>query len=289
MLVLTNPRAGRGGQTPVDLLRRRLRERDLRVVEMAAPDCAALRAAGAVVACGGDGTAHLALQHVVHTDVPLALLPTGTGNDAARALGVPRDPVLVADTVADVVAGRVPPTVVDTAEVTTADGAVAAYLTVLCAGFDSRVLERIARTGARSGRTLYLRSVLAELRSFRPVSYRVELDGAVQELDAMLVAVGNGSSYGGGMRICPAARLDDGLLDVMLLRHLTRRRLLRLMPTVYRGTHVRRPEVTTHRAQTVTIEARDQVAYADGERLGPLPVTVRAQPGSLRVIGATTA
>lgn len=241
-----------------------------------------------MVACGGDGTAHLVLQRLAGTPTPLAVLPTGTGNDGARALEAPTDGIGLADAVGDLLDGIVVSRTVDTAEAVTADGTRRSYLTVLCCGFDSRVLERIARTGARSGTTLYLRSALAELRSFRPIRYRVTLDEVTTELDAMLVAVGNGASYGGGMRVCPDAVLDDGRLDVMTLAHLSRRRLLRLLPTVYRGTHVRHPEVRVQTAGTVRVEADAQIAYADGERLGALPVTVRVRPGSLRVIGPRT-
>lgn len=128
--------------------------------------------------------------------------------------------------------------------------------------------------------------MLAELAAFRPFPYRITLDGgAVREVEATLVAVGNGSSYGGGMRICPGADLTDGLFDVTIVGDCRRRTLLRVFPKVYRGTHIDHPKVTVLRAAKVEIAAAGVSGYADGERLGELPLTARCVPGALRLIG----
>ncbi|HET8971361.1 MAG TPA: diacylglycerol kinase family protein, partial [Candidatus Nanopelagicales bacterium] len=249
-----------------------------------------VRAPAVLLACGGDGTVHQALQHVVGTGIPLAIAPFGTGNDSANCLGLPADPVAVAETVA---AARADPRryvrIVDTGQVVTADGQERAFLAVLSSGFDSVVNVRANAMTWPRGRARYLRAILAELTVFTPVRYEVTLDrGLPGERSfarrGMLVAVGNGPSYGGGMRVCPAARLDDGLLDVTFLAELPIRTFLRVFPTVYRGTHVRRSEVLTATARTVELAAAGQVAFADGEPVGPLPVTVRARPRSLRVV-----
>jgi diacylglycerol kinase (ATP) len=142
-----------------------------------------------------------------------------------------------------------------------------------------------------SGQARYLRAILAELRVFKPVPYTMVLDegtdGEVRvERRGMLVAVGNGTSYGGGMRVCPGALIDDGLLAVTFLGELSTPTFLRVFPTVYKGTHVERPEVTEHVARSVTLDAPGQVAYADGERIGPLPVAVRVEPGAVRLLVA---
>ena len=100
----------------------------------------------------------------------------------------------------------------------------------------------------------------------------------------MLVAVGNGTQYGGGMKVCPGALPDDRLLSVTFLDELPTTRFLRVFPSVYKGTHVTRPEVHEHTGVTVTLDAPGQVAYADGERLGPLPVQVSVQPASVRLL-----
>ncbi|HEX5566806.1 MAG TPA: sphingosine kinase, partial [Streptomyces sp.] len=161
---------------------------------------------------------------------------------------------------------------------------------VLASGFDSRVNDRGNRMRWPSGRLRYDLALLAELAGLRTVPYRLTLDdGPVREIEATLVAVGNGPSYGGGMRICGDARLDDGLLDVTVVGECSRTTLLRVFPRVYRGTHLSHPSVTVHRVAKVTLETtgRETVTgYADGEPLGPLPLTVEAVPGAVRVLAA---
>jgi diacylglycerol kinase (ATP) len=117
----------------------------------------------------------------------------------------------------------------------------------------------------------------------RPRHYSLDLDGKKFEVDANLVAVANGESLGGGMRICPDASLTDGQLDIAWLAPVTRRRFLQLFPKVFSGTHVGEPEVTIRRARHVRLDSPDIVAYADGERVGPLPVEIEVVPEAVRV------
>ncbi|MEW2049600.1 diacylglycerol kinase [Streptomyces sp. NPDC005476] len=236
---------------------------------------------GALIAVGGDGLAHLALQAVAGTRTPLGLVAAGTGNDLARALGLPvRDPAGAARLVADALKG---------ARIRAIDLGRAGdrwFGTVLASGFDSRVNDRGNRMRWPAGRVKYDLAMLAELAAFRPFPYRITLDdGAVREVEATLVAVGNGSSYGGGMRICPGADLADGLFDVTVVGECSRTTLLRVFPKVYRGTHVGHPAVSVHRAAKVEIAAAGVSGYADGERLGALPLTARCVPGAVRVVG----
>ncbi|WP_084958359.1 diacylglycerol kinase [Thermoactinospora rubra] len=229
----------------------------------------------ALVAFGGDGLVHLAVQAVAGTDVPLGVIPAGTGNDIAAALGLPcRDPLAAAE----VVLGM-RPRVVDAAR-----AGQEWFAGVVCCGFDSRVNERANRLAWPRGTAKYLVALAQELRSFRPVPFRLTLDGEVVEQEAMLVAVGNTRSYGAGMRICPGARPDDGLLDVTVLGAVPTGQFLRTFPRVYRGTHVTHPRVMTRRVRSVRLEAPDVVAYADGERLGPLPLSCEVVPGALTVL-----
>ncbi|MEV5795367.1 diacylglycerol kinase [Streptomyces sp. NPDC052192] len=234
---------------------------------------------GALVAVGGDGMANLALQAVAGTDTPFGLLPVGTGNDFARALGLPlRAPAAAARLTAEVLKedrlrsvdlGRV-------------DGTW--FGTVLASGFDSRVNDRGNRMRLPVGRFRYDLAMLAELAAFRPFAYRLTLDdGETREIEATLVAVGNGSSYGGGMRICPGADLGDGLFDVTVVGNCGRATLLTVFPKVYRGTHVDHPVVTVHRAARVELVAAGVTGYADGEPLGALPLTAECIPGAVRV------
>ncbi|MGW1023361.1 diacylglycerol kinase [Streptomyces sp. NPDC002577] len=236
---------------------------------------------GALIAVGGDGMASLALQAVAGTRTPLGIVAVGTGNDFARALGLPvRDPAAAGRTVAealkddrvrDIDLGRV-------------DGTW--FGTVLASGFDSRVNDRGNRMRLPAGRFKYDLAMVAELAAFRPVPYKITLDGgAVHEVEATLVAVGNGSSYGGGMKICAGADLADGLFDVTVVGDCSRRTLLRVFPRVYKGTHLEHPKVTVHRAARVELAADGVTGYADGEPLGPLPCVAECVPGAVRILG----
>nr|WBO76940.1 diacylglycerol kinase [Streptomyces sp. SBE_14.2] len=236
---------------------------------------------GALVAVGGDGMANLALQAVAGTRTPLGLVAVGTGNDFARALGLPvRDPAAAGRTIADALKG---------ARIRDIDlGQVGDrwFGTVLASGFDSRVNDRGNRMRWPTGRLKYDLAMLAELAAFRPFPYRITLgDGDVREVEATLVAVGNGSSYGGGMRICPDADPTDGLFDITIVGDCSRATLLRVFPSVYKGGHVGHPKVTVVRATRVEIAADNITGYADGERLGALPLAARCVPGAVRVVG----
>ncbi len=236
---------------------------------------------GALIAVGGDGMANLALQAVVGTGTPLGLVAVGTGNDFARALGMPlREPAAAGRMIADALkCGRVRD--IDLGRV-----GERWFGTVLASGFDSRVNDRGNRMRLPAGRFRYDLAMVAELAAFRPFPYRITLDGGdVREVEATLVAVGNGSSYGGGMRICPGADLTDGLFDVTVVGDCGRGTLLRVFPTVYRGSHVDHPKVTVFRAARVELAAAEITGYADGEPLGPLPLTARCVRGAVRVVG----
>ncbi|PWI08169.1 diacylglycerol kinase [Streptomyces sp. NWU339] len=236
---------------------------------------------GALIAVGGDGMVNLALQAVVGTGTPLGLIAVGTGNDFARSLGMPlREPAAAGRMIADALkCGRVRD--IDLGRV--GDRWFGA---VLASGFDSRVNDRGNRMRLPAGRFKYDLAVVAELAALRPIPYRITLDdGEVREIEATLVAVGNGASYGGGMRICPGADLTDGLFDVTVVGDCGRARLLRVFPTVYRGTHVHLPEVSVFRASRVELAAEEVTGYADGEPVGPLPLTARCVRGAVRVVG----
>jgi diacylglycerol kinase (ATP) len=291
--VLANPTAGRGlhgDLLPTVLDRLAAAGRTLRLLEadtpaqaQAACHDAVADGAAALVTLGGDGTVHLALQAVAGTPVAFGPVPAGTGNDFAVDTGFPADPLAAVDTITAALAqGRTRP--VDLARMTGPDGADRWYGAVLAAGFDAIVNERANRMRWPRGRRRYDLAILVELARLRPRRYLLRLDGVEQELDAVLVAVGNCASYGGGMRICPAANPTDGLLDVVVGGRFDRRELMRVKPRIYQGTHVEHPLVRSYRAKTVELAAEGITGYADGERCTPLPVTVTAVPGAVRLL-----
>lgn len=233
----------------------------------------------AVVVVGGDGTISLAAQQLAGTGVPLGVIPTGTGNDFAVDLGVPqREPELAADIVD---AGSI--RTVDLARVTRADGTSQVYTTVLASGFDSAVNDRANRMRWPRGESRYTVALLQEFVFLKPLPFTMHVDDVHVDGPFVLAAVGNTRTYGGGIPICPGARADDGVLDVTVVRPRGRLHLLRLLPTVYKGTHVELPEVETYRGSTIRLEAPGVTAYADGDPIAALPITIDVEPGGLTV------
>ena len=283
--LLVNPTSGKGrGARAGTEAAARLREHGAQVdvivgetgadaSELAAR--AVARGYDALVAVGGDGMVHLVLQAVAGTGTPLGIVPAGSGNDFARLLGIEAHAYTAA---ADVVAAG---------KVRTVDAGRVGdrwFAGVLSSGFDSNVNERANRMRWPRGAMRYNVAIVAELRVFHAVPFRIRLDGELIEREAMLVAVGNGTSYGGGMQVAPSALVDDGLLTVTVLGKLGKLEFLRVFPTVYKGTHVNHPAVSVHTARTVELEAPGVVAYADGEYVQPLPCTATCVAGALQVL-----
>jgi diacylglycerol kinase (ATP) len=288
-----NPAAGRDrGRRSVPRVRDALEASGLRVtvhVSTSAADALAIaraaRAAGhGLVACGGDGTVRDLAGVCADTDGVLAVVPTGSGNDFARQLGIPRGDVDAA--VALVEGGH--ERVVDLGRARTADGASAWFTTAANAGFDAEANRWANTVTWTHGNPLYVLAVLRTLRNYRPTRLQVTVDGRVRVMAAWLVAVANTRTYASGMMIAPDAAIDDGRLDVCVVGDVSRAEFLKTFPSVYRGGHVRHPMVTMRRGTRVTIASDDPAAplelWASGERVGPLPADVTVVPGALRVI-----
>ncbi|MBM6405803.1 YegS/Rv2252/BmrU family lipid kinase [Phycicoccus sp. CSK15P-2] len=289
--VLVNPTSGRntGRRVGLEALTL-LRAAGADVVDLSAADArgalehgraaVADRSVDALVVVGGDGMVHLGANLVAGTDVPLGIVAAGTGNDIARELGLPVQDA--AEAVERVLEGRTRR--VDAARHVAPSGEQRWFVGVLAGGFDAVVNERANGWSWPKGAMRYNLAILRELPVFRPIPYVLDLDGDRVETDAMLVAVGNGPSYGGGMRVTPGARFDDGLLDVLVLHRIPVPEFLRVFPSVFRGEHVTHPAVEVRRAARVRLEATGIVSYADGERYAPLPVSLEAVPGVLTVL-----
>ena len=239
---------------------------------------------GAVVAVGGDGTAHAALQAVAGTTTPLGLVAAGTGNDLALALGVPTDPGAAVRALADDLrAGEAPR--IDAGRVGDRW-----WATVLCCGFDSAVTDRANRLRWPRGPRRYDVAILAELARLRPYAMTLRLDdGEPRTLPATMIAVGNTAWYGGGLQICPGADPADGLFDITVVGALTRRELVRSRPQLAAGTHVHNPSVSVFRAARIELACPGVTTWADGEPVAPLPVVAECVPGALTVVGARRA
>lgn len=227
--------------------------------------------ASGLIAVGGDGLLHMAIQVAVENNLPLATIPAGTGNDFVRTLGwnpeKPLDPLWAAL--------NQTPLLIDLGNI---DGEY--FGAVASTGFDSLVNERANRMKWPKGPAKYNVAMALELPKFKPKKYRFKIDGKNYEREAMLIAAGNGRSYGGGMLVCPDADMHDGQLDLMILNPVSKREFVRIFPSVYEGKHIEHPMVEIIRAKSITIEA-DAICYADGERIGPLPAHIFALESAL--------
>ena len=224
-----------------------------------------------LLSIGGDGLFHLLLQLAIEFKVPLAITPGGTGNDFYRTLGwFDHD---LTDYLEHLSSRQ--PTLVDVGVV---DGEY--FGAVLSSGFDSVVNERANRMKWPTGPAKYNIAIALELPKFKAIEFKIFADEKVLEVEAMLIAIGNGRSYGGGMQVCPDADLHDGLFDIMILHPVSKLEFIKVFPTVYKGTHIKHPQVEVIRAKRIRIES-SAIAYADGERIGQLPVQVESLPQSL--------
>ncbi|MGW4356693.1 diacylglycerol/lipid kinase family protein [Nocardia sp. NPDC004582] len=241
----------------------------------------------AVVAAGGDGLVGVVLQALVGTGVPLGLIPGGTGNDLARELGVPDDTTVAVATILD---GRTRAIDLGTVE-TEESGRAIWFATVTGTGLDARVTLRANALRWPNGPLRYTVAALLELAGKLAVPYRIELtgspdhpDGTVLELDAVMVAVGNTRTYGGGMLITPDAKIDDGLLDLTVVGAMSRLEMLRLLPTLSSGKRIDHPAAVQYQAREIRLTAPGAPATADGDPAGLLPALFRAHPGALDVL-----
>jgi YegS/Rv2252/BmrU family lipid kinase len=234
-------------------------------------------AAGEVaVAFGGDGLISAVAGALSDSDGVVGILPGGRGNDICRVLGIPLKPVPACGVLASGVVRRL-----DLGE---ADGRT--FAGIASCGFDS-VVNRIANeTTVVRGSPVYGLALLRALPSWQAAGFEVSLDGGeVRRFTGYSVAAANSRQFGGGMRLAPDASLTDGLLDVVIIEDMSKRRFLRLAPTVFSGRHLRYREVSVLRAREVHIGATEPFTlYADGEAIASLPVTVRVLPAAVRMI-----
>lgn len=230
-----------------------------------------------VAAVGGDGMVAFVAQGVLGTEAALGIVPAGTGNDLAANLGYTRrKPMDACDVLAFGPVRRI--------DVGRIEGG-RAFLCVAGGGFDSEVNRAANRIRRLRGTAVYLVAVIKTLRSFEPARFSLTLDDRQRSFDGFFVAVGNAASYGGGMRITPDAKLDDGVFDVCIVHAMSRPALLGQLPRLFTGGHVRHKAVEIARARRVRIETdRPLYLYADGEEVGPLPVTLTVDPAALDVV-----
>lgn len=299
LTLVVNPSSGRGraGRVLPDVVARLRAVRpdaDLEVVATtgyghAREACATVvdeaRTAGgtrALLVMGGDGMAHLGINACAATDVPLGVLPAGTGNDFCRGAGLPFRLDAAIEALARHDVSRI-----DLSRLTgpQIDAGQCHVGSVVSSGYDARVNRHANHMPQRLGSLAYGWAALAELAAFHPLDHRLDLDGVRREQPAMFVAIGNAGVFGGGMHVCPDARVDDGWLDVTIVHPVSRATLLRLLPLMYSGRFRRHPAVETLRARRVGVEGEHLLVMGDGEELGAAPFEVACDPASLTLLG----
>ena len=229
-----------------------------------------------VVAFGGDGFIHEIIQHVVPREIPLGVIPCGTGNDFARSIGVHR---LSLSQQLDLIVHN------DAQRIDLGRVGEVWFAAILSSGFDALVNERANGMRWPRGRMRYNIAMLEKIVDLRAHSYRIRMDENHFDVEATLVTVANGPSYGGGMKICPDAKVDDGLFDVMVLAQVSRIELLKVFPRVYSGKHVGHPAVTIYRCQEIEIKGSGS-SFADGEPISSLPFSAQCVSNALKVWAA---
>ncbi len=288
MLILAiNPASGRGrAQRQAKLASEYFRSRDIDVREIEGRSlqdfreklliCLDSEEVSGVIALGGDGFMHEIIQHLVSRDIPLGVIPCGTGNDFARSIGVFDLPftrqleLIEKHDATHIDLGRVQDQW---------------FAAILSSGFDALVNDRANSMRWPRGRMRYNIAMIEKLIALRPHSYRIRVDERYLEVQATLVTVANGSSYGGGMKVCPDASINDGLFDVMVLGRVSRIELLKVFPKVYRGGHVGHPAVTFYRCNEIDIDGSGS-SFADGEPIAQLPLRAKCVSAALKVWAA---
>jgi len=295
--LLVNPTAARGaarahhpvikaeferlGLEVVDLTSRSIEE-----AEAKARMAIAHQQIDALVVAGGDGMVHLGVNLVTDAKIPLGIIACGTGNDSARALGLPVGDVVWATQIA---ADHIDKTRRVDVGLVENDRGRFFFFGSISAGFDALVNARANRWKFPKGPSRYKFAMFRELAAFKKLRYKLIVDGEYHEIDAMLCAVTNVEGYGGGMKVTPDARPDDGELDLFIVHKISRRELIKIFPSVYTGGHVGHPAVEIVRVKNVEIDSGKTPAFADGESAGHSPLKISVVPAGLEILGPTPA
>jgi diacylglycerol kinase family enzyme len=262
---VVNPAAG-AGTAPAVVIRL---ARSLR--ELGAEVRVAYSRGEAVLAVGGDGLAGAVAAALAGTDTELGVVPAGRGNDLARAVPPPGAAGLL----------TAPSRAVDVAD---ANGRV--VVGSVCCGLDAAANEAADRWRLPRRPIAYRVAALGVLARWRPVDYDLVVDGEPTRLRGHTVVVANSPWYGGALRVAPAAKLDDGWLDLVTVGEMARRRIVPVLAAMRHGTHVDLPGIDSRPIREITIDTSRRIPlHADGEPLGPAPVTIRVRPRALRLIG----
>lgn len=229
-----------------------------------------------VIAIGGDGLVNLCLQEVAEKEIALGVIPAGTGNDFARAVGSYKKSVVeIFNTVCSQ-----KPTTIDLGLIT-GDFGQRWYAQVLSTGFDALVNGLANKITWPKGQMKYTLATILTLARFKPIEYAVTIDDKQFNQNFMLLSIANGETYGGGMRICPNASNSDGIFDILLVHPVSKMVLLTIFPKVFFGKHIPHPKIEIIHGKKVQLNANAS-AFADGEFVSKLPISIENVPNALK-------
>jgi diacylglycerol kinase (ATP) len=246
-----------------------------------AEELISLQEISALIAVGGDGTSQLCAGIAVPNQISLGIVPAGSGNDQARELNIDLHDTQAA--VKNIVDSLDTPRRVDAMKVSVS-GKEIWSIGSISAGFDALCATRANSLRWPKGPNSYIAALLLELPSFNAIEYHLDVDGDKRVIEAMLCGVANAKSFGGGMMISPNSEITDGELEVFILHKVSRARLLRIFPTVYKGKHLRFPEVEIFKAKSIKISNDNFPVTCDGELVGNAPFSAEVHPGALRLL-----
>jgi diacylglycerol kinase (ATP) len=241
----------------------------------------ALNSVDAVVFVGGDGMAHLGTNLCAGKNILMAIIPAGTGNDAAAMLGMPLSNT--AQSVRLVLEGLESPKKIDAVKIAHG-GTLTWALGSASAGFDALAAARANAISWPKGPMRYYVAMLLELAKFKPIKYQSVIDGQPRDFEAMLCVVSNTGIFGGGMLVVPGASVTDGKLDVLLVKKMSRLKFVTIFPKVYKGTHITDKDVEIFKASKISIAASGMPIYSDGEYVGQAPFEAEVVPGALMMV-----
>jgi diacylglycerol kinase (ATP) len=290
--LIINPTSGKGnGKVHGELAKQTFLDAGVEVIDLSAASYEEARANGVkaisegqldgLVVAGGDGMAHLGVNLCAGTKVPMGLIACGTGNDAARTLGLP---------LVDGAAGAKAIMAYNTRQIDLGHGKNSDrafyFFGSISAGFDAVVNARANKWTWPKGPSRYILAMLRELTVFKPLKYSAVIDGVKRNVEAMLCAVANAKSFGGGMLIAPEASIEDGELDLFIVHPLSRPAFLKMFPKVYTGAHVTHPAVEILRTKSLSLDAGSIPTFADGEYVGNKPMEISIAPRAVSVFVA---